>query len=722
MFWRKRKQTDFNAEVEAHLELEVARLREQGMSEEEARAAARRNFGNTTRAEERFYESSRWMWWDNLRQDVRYGLRQLRRNPGFTAVAVLTLALGIGANAAIFSVVNAVLLRPLPFPKPHQLVRLVEDNHEQGITNNGSSYVNFEECRKANRVFSELAGLQSHELTLTGRGEPSTVRTIVVTPELFSLLGVRPAAGRVFLPEEGKPGAAPVVLLSESFWRNRLGGDPGIIGSSISLDKRPFTVVGIMPAGFQFPLLEPSENIWIPLVQDTLFGSWMTQPGGHWLGVVGRLKAGVSLSQAQAEMDAINARLIREYPAQNSGWRFRLVPLQDSLVGKVRPALLILLGAVSLVLLIACVNIANLLITRAMSREKEMVVRAALGAGRGRIVRQLLVESMVLGLLGGAAGLLLAYAGVEALRAFLPPGLPQIRVIRVDRWVVGFALLVSAIAGAVAGLAPAILAAGAGLHAGARLGGRGVIASRGRLRSSLVVAEIALAMILLVGAGLLLRSFSALTSVDPGFRVEHLLTAEISLPRSKYATPQQWTAFSDELMVKIHAQPGLRDSAGAVPAPLADGFVNLAFDIAGSAPLPPGVSRTADYVSITPDYFRVMGIPLLQGRNFGSGDALSTSRVAIISDTLARMYFPGEDPIGKHLVFGFPPQTNVTREIVGVAGDVRDMGLGREPCAMMYVPFAQAPFWGLVVVGRTTLHPASAASVIRREVWSLDKD
>jgi len=722
LFWKSRVEGELSDELRFHLEKLIEEKVAKGMAPKDARYAALRELGGFEQIKEECRDTRRVILIENLIQDVRYGLRQLRRSPGFTAVAVLTLALGIGANTAIFSVIYAVLLRPLPYTQPDRLVRVFQQNQKAGITKDGSSYLNYEVWRKENHVFSELAGLQVHDLTLTGRGDPTAVCTVVVTPELFSLLDAKPVAGRAFFPEDGKAGAAPVAVLNESLWRSRFGADPKIIGTSINLDKRPFTVVGIMPADFRFPFFEPGENIWIPLVQDALFGSWMSRPGGHWLGVVARLKAGVSLAQAQAEMDAISARLARESPAENAGWTVGVIPLQDDIVGNVRPALLVLLGAVSLVLLIACVNIASLLLTRATSREREMAVRIALGAGRGRIVRQLLVESTVLGLLGGIAGVFLATWGVQGLLSFLPPGLPQVHSIRVDRWVVGFALLLSGIAGLVSGLAPAFFAADSRLHAGLKMGGRSAAAGRERVRSILAVAEIAFAMLLLVGAGLLIRSFSALSSVSPGFTVQHILKAEISLPRYQYSTPQHWIAFSNELMARVQAQPGLRDTAAAVPVPLADGFVNLNFDIAGSPPLPPGTTRTADYVSVTPNYFRVMGIPLLRGRDFSAGDSLSTPRVAVISETLAHSYFPNQDPIGKNLVFGFPPDGSASREIVGIVGDVRDAALSRDPCPMMYVPFAQAPFWGEVLVVRSTLDPASVASAIRQEVRNVDKD
>ena len=661
---------------------------------------------------------------EDLMQDVRYGARMLRRTPGFTAVAVLTLALGIGANTAIFSVVYAVLLKPLPFAKSGELFNVFEAQPADGIPATGWSFANFEDLRARNHVFSEMAGSQQHQLTLTGRGEPSVLHTSVVTPELFSLFGEPPLAGRVFEPGDGKPGAAPVVLLSESLWRTTFGADPAIVGGSIDLDKRPFTVIGIMPAAFRFPQLTRSDQVWIPLVHDPLFGSWMPRRGGHWLQVTGRLKPGVTLTQARTELEALGASLAAEFPAENRGWVIRMVPLQQMIVGNVKPALLVLLGAVGLVLLIACANLANLLLTRATSRAREIAVRTALGAGRTRIVRQLLSETAVLGLLGGAAGVAVAYWGVQTLTSALPANLPQVNAIRVDTAVLAFALLLSAIATCACGVVPAVFAASGNLQSNLREGGGRAGESRAhrRARSFLAAGEIAVAMVLLVAATLLLRSFANLTSVSPGFETRHVVDADISLPRFQYATPQQWSAFSDELLTRIQAEPGLQDSAVVVPRPIVDGNVNLNFDIVGSPAASSAASRAANYVAISPGYFRVMGMSLLAGRAFDQHDVASALRVTVISAAMARQYFPNQDPLGKRLTFGFPPDTGFAREIVGVVSNVRDVNLGKEPGPMMYVPFAQAPFWGANLVIKTSLSLASVAATIRRDVAQIDKD
>jgi putative ABC transport system permease protein len=713
---------DFENELEIHLEMLTDENVRRGMAPEEAKRAARMRLGGLTQLKETNRELQGLPLIETFLQDTRYAFRMLRKNPGFTAVAVLTLALGIGANTAIFSVVYAVLLKPLPYANPDQLFNVFQAKPQEGVGGTGWSYANFAELREQNRVFSDMAGAQQHQLTLTGRGEPAVVNTSVVTPELFSLFGEKPLAGRAFFPEDGKAGAPPVVILSENLWRGTFGADPNILGSSINLDKRSFTIVGIMPAAFRFPLLTKSEQLWIPLVQDPLFGSWTERRGGHWLQVTGRGKPGVSMTQVQAELDAIAARFAKEFPAENDGWTIRMVPLQQMIVGKARSALLVLLGAVGLVLLIACANIANLLLTRATSRAREIAVRTTLGAGRTRIVRQLLSETAVLGLLGGVTGIALAYWGVQALNSLLPENLPRMNAIRVDNFVLGFALLLSATASCAFGLAPALFAANSNLQSSLREGGgrSGESRSRRRARSFLAAGEIALAMVLLVGAGLLLRSFSKLMSVSPGFDAQHLVKADISLPRFQYSTPQQWAAFSDELLARIQAEPGLEDSAVAVPRPIVDGFINLGLDIVGNPAS--SASASADYVSVSPDYFRVMGIPLLFGRLFDRRDILSSHRVTIISKTMARLYFPNQDPLGKQLRFSFPPDSGAARAIVGIVGDVRDIALGQDPGPMMYVPYAQAPFWGANVVVKSALSPSSVAAAIRQEVQKIDKD
>jgi len=648
----------------------------------------------------------------------------LRKNPGFTAVAVLTLALGIGANTAIFSIVNAVLLRSLPYPDPNQLVLLFNVPVQQPDALSSISYRDFTLCREQNRVFSEIAGNAFHDLTLTGADEPSIVNAAAVTPEIFPLLNAKPLAGRTLLPEDGKKGAEPVAVLNENLWRSRFGSNPTLIGQSIMLDKRSFTVVGILPASFRYPDGAPRQDVWISVAQDPLFGPRISEPGVRLVVGIGRLKQGVSVSQAQAEMNILGARLAKEFPAQDSGFTIRIEPYRQVVVGNVKSALLILLGAVGLLLLIACANIANLLLSRGTARTTEIAVRMALGAGRARIVRQLLTESALLGLLGGFAGILLAASSVWSLRPFLPSEVIQISPIRIEGSVLALALLLSLAAVLAFGLAPALLATPSKLQTNFKEGGDRTGQRGGQqVRRFLAIAEISLAMVLLVAGGLLMRSLALVTSVNPGFDPTNVIEAEVSLPQFQYSTPQQWTTFSNELLARLHAQPGLRDSALAAPLPMdRQGQANLGFSIVGDPPLPPGKSNTADYTTVSPDYFRVMRIPLLRGRFFSEQDSPSNPNVAIISETLARRYFPNRDPIGRQMRFGFPPNSNVRREIIGVVGDLRDVALSRNPGPMMYVPFAQAPLYGGELVVRSSSSAASVAAGIRQTVRSIDKD
>jgi putative ABC transport system permease protein len=657
-------------------------------------------------------------------QDARHGARMLRKNPGFTVVAVFTLALGIGANTAIFSIVDAVLLRPFPYPDPNQLVLMFNVPLQRRDALSGISYRDFTECRKQNRVFSEMAGNSFHDLTLTGAGEPSVVNTAAVTPEIFPLLNAKPLAGRTLLPEDGKQGAAPVAVLSESLWRSRFGSNPALIGRSITLDMRSFTVVGILPASFRYPDGAAHQEVWISIAQDPVFGPLLSQPSERALVGIGRLKPGVRLAQAQAAMDILGARLATEFPTQDSGLTIQIEPYRQLVVGNVKSALLILFGAVGLVLLIACANIANLLLSRAASRRREMAVRIALGAGRARIVRQLLTESAILGLLGGFAGVLLAVCGVRSLRSFLPPGLTQISSIHVGGSVLAFALLLSLAAALVSGVAPALLATPAKLQTNIKEGGeRNGHRGGQHARSFLAITEISLATALLVAGGLLVRSLALVTSVNPGFDPKNVIEAEVSLPQFQYSTPQQWSAFASELLARLHAQPGLQDSALAAPLPMdRQGEANLGFSIVGNPQLPPGKITTADYATVSPGYFRVMRIPLLRGRFFSEQDSPSNPNVAIISETLARLYFPGQDPLGKRMRFGFPPNSNVSREIVGIVGDIRDVALSRVPGPTMYVPFAQAPLYGGEIVARISLSASSATAGIRQAVHSIDRN
>ena len=721
---RRQFDADLEEEMRLHLEMRQHEHLQSGMEADDARASARRRFGNVTALKEISHMAWGWEWFEHLAQDVRYSLRMLRKNPGFTAVCVLTLALGIGVNTAIFSVVYAVVLKPLPYPDSPHLYTIFQQRTQDASVQAGFSYLDLQDVIAQDTAFSGMTGVSAHELTLTGHGDPFIVRVADVTPELFSVFEQQPLVGRVFRHEDGKPGAAHVVILNESVWRSVFSADPNIIGASINLDKRAFTVVGVMPSRFSFPLLSGTREVWVPVGQDPLFESWMNLRARHWLLTTGRLKPGVSLAEAQAELDVIGQRLAKQFPAENAGWEIHLFPLQRLIVGDVRSPLLVLLGAVALVLVIACANLANLLLTRATSRTREIAVRTALGAGRSRIVRQLLSETAVLGVLGGAAGILLAYWGVNALGSLVPKSVPQLNPIRVDHVVLLFALAISALAIFLFGLAPAFLAAKSDPQASLREGGTrsGESAGGRRARAIFAGAEIALAMVLLVAAGLLIRSFSKLTAVSPGFDTAHIVKANVSLPRDLYKTPQQWLAFTDDLLARVQAEPGMQDSALVVPTPLADTGARVPFEIVDQPPTTAAESRTGDYVAATPNYLRVMGIPLIAGRFFTADDVMSAPRVTVISAAMARVYFPNQNPIGKRISFSFPPDPGVPREIVGIVADVRDSALGEDPKPMMYVPFAQAPFWGSDLVVNSTLSTASVAAAIRKDAMAIDKD
>jgi len=725
IFSRSRAESEMDAELRFHVEAYAEDLVRSGTPRAEALRRARLEFGAIDAAKEECREAVGIHFFDALFQDLRYAFRTLRKSPGFAAIAIATLAIGIGANTAIFSVVDPVILRPLPLANPSQLVFLSEAKPQQGIPSAGISYQNFTEIRDQNHVFSDFAGLATHELTLTGHGDPVAVNIGDITPELLSALRVKPLLGRTFVADDGKLGAQPVAIVSERMWRDRFGADPNVLGTSVSLDQRSFTIVGVVSADPAVLLSPRSVEFWIPVSQDPLFGPWIPRQGLRWLAIVARMKPGVSIEQAQAEMDAIAARLAKKFPAENSGWVIRLKPLQRVIVGDVRTALLVLLGAVGLVLLIACANISNLLLARATSRSKEMALRVALGAGRARIIRQLLTESAALGLLGGILGVLLAYWGVHALVAFLPESIPQIHVIRVDASVLAFAFFLSLLASLIFGLAPAFFAAGSNVQSNLKedAGRAGEARSRRFARSFLAVAEVALALVLLVAAGLLVRSFATLTSVNPGFSVAHVVKADIQLPRFQYSKPEQWIAFADDLVRRLQSQPGMRDSAIGIPLPLnSQGAASLPFEIVGNPPLPKGVPEAADFVSISPQYFRVMAIPLLRGREITEQDNWTAPGVTVISETLAQRYFPNQDPLGKQLSFAFPPAAPVAREIVGIVGDIRDVSLGQAPGPMMYVPFDQMPLWGAEVVVRSNLDLASVSSTIRHEVGEVDKN
>lgn len=721
VFRRDQLNHDLDEELHAYVELVSAEKVRSGMSPGEAYRDTRREMGGVDQVRQRVRDIRAGTLLEKLAQDVRYGVRTLAKNPAFSLVVMATMALGIGANAAIFSVVDAVLLRPLPYLHPGQIVFMSENEPKAGVSDAGMSWPAFNLLRDHNRSFSAIAGLATHSLTLTGYGEPAEVSTVAVTADFFSLFGTPPLLGRALLAEDGNESAAPVVVLSENLWRSRFGADPNIVGRAVALDQRSFTVAGVMPRSFQTPFVGRKDQIWIPLVQDPLFSGWRTRPQQtHWLPVLARLRPGVSITEAQAELQTIGAELAHQLPTEG-GWQPAIQPLQQVIVGDVKTPLAVLLSAVCLVLLIACVNIANLLLARATTRSKEMAVRIALGASRRRIAAQLLTECAILGVVGGVLGVLLAWASITAFASAVPSGVPQLQPIRVNGAVLGFALVLSLAGSLLCGLVPVLFTSRSDPQANFRDGSRtGEAKGAQQARNFLASVEVAVALVLLTGAGLLLRSFNHLLSVRPGFETEHLVKAEVSLPRYQYKKPEQWRAITDELLMRLQTQRGLEKSALAVPLPILDDSVNLPFTIAGNPPLPQGKANMANYASANPGYFQVMGISLIHGRLFSVNDTATTPPVALISEALARRYFPNQNPLGRHIVFGFPPNGNVSREIVGVLADIHDVSLAKDPGPMMYVPFAQEPFWGAEIVVKSERSADDVAAAIRAETHNID--
>jgi putative ABC transport system permease protein len=712
---------DLDEELDVYVELASAERVSSGMSPDEAYRQTRREMGGVDQVRQRVRDIRAGALLERLAQDIRYSVRTLAKNPAFSLVVVATLALGIGANAAIFSIINAVLLRPLPYANPVQLVTMSESLPKAGVTNAGMSWAAFTTLHDHNGSFSSIAGLATHSLTLTGSGEPTTVSTVSVTGDFFSLFGTQPLLGRTLVAADVNDGAAPVLVLSDHLWRSRFGADPNIVGRAVGLDQHSFTVAGVMPASFQTPFVGKPNQVWIPLVYDPLFSKWRTRPQQtHWLPALARLRPGVSIGEAQAELQTVAASLTHQFP-QESGWQPDIHPLQQEIAGDVKTPLLVLLAAASLVFLIACFNIANLLLARATTRSKEMAVRIAVGATRSRIASQLLTEGAVLGLLGCVLGVLFAWGSVTAFSSTVPTAVPRLQPIRVDGAVLGFALVLSLAASLLFGLAPVLFTSRSNPQADLRDGSRTGEARRSqRARSILAAAEVAVAMVLLAGAGLLLRSFVHLLQVSPGFETEHLVKAEISLPRYQYAKPEQWSAFMDEFMTRLLNQHGFEKSAIGLPLPILDNQVDLPFAILGKPPQPQGKANMANYVSASPQYFPVMGISLIRGRLFSAEDTAMTQKVAVISLTLAHRYFPNEDPLGKHLVFGFAPNVNVSREIVGIVADIHNVSLAKDPGPIMYVPFVQEPFWGGEIVVKGNLSVAEVENAIRATTRGID--
>jgi putative ABC transport system permease protein len=648
----------------------------------------------------------------NLRQDLRYGGRMLAKSPGFTLIAALSLALGIGATTAIFSVVNAVLIQPLPFVQPERL--FYGTGNIRDVTNRAAvSPLDYLDYREQNKSFAPLAAMivVPVPFNMTGKGEPERLSSAIVTGDYFETFGVRPALGRVFTRENERPGEFQVVVLSHGLWQRRFGGDPNIINRTVTFDGKSFTILGVMPREFRFP---QTAELWAPMSFEAF--PEMKQRKAHFLRLVGRLKDGVTAAQAQSEFDGIARHLEELYPDTNRNWSLALHPLGEYLTGDLRPTLLILLGAVGLVLAVACANVANLLLVRATERQKEIAIRTALGAGRGRIIRQMFVESLLLALIGGGIGVLIAAWGVDLLTAFSASEIPSTATIRLDAMVLGFTFGISVLVGLLFGLAPALAALRVNLQEALKDSARGATGRRGRLQSLLVVVESAVAVMLLIGAGLLIRSLITLQNVSPGFEAENVLTMRLDLARQKYDTSEKMGAFYEELRRRIASLPGVEAVGLVSELPLSGQPNDLPFTIKERPSTNPDERLDADYRRTGGDYFRAMHIPLRRGRHFTDQEVRQNAPVVVITDELARRHFPQEDPLGKHLiVFG-----EREHEIIGIVGDVRHRALESDPWSMMYLP-SQGLGWSNLVI-RTQVEPLSLAAMVRREIAAIDRE
>jgi putative ABC transport system permease protein len=650
-----------------------------------------------------------------LLRDLRYGLRTLLKAPGFTAVAVITLALGIGANTAIFTVAHAVLLKPLPYTQPEQLMVVAENNLSRGWTSFSVSPANFLDWRTQARSFARLAAWGGRSFNYTG-GDPERLRGLVGTEGFLEMLDGAPLIGRGFLPEEYEFGRHFVVILGHGFWQRAFGGRPDVVNTTITLNGEPYTIVGVMHPDWRFGGRDTA--LFAPRAFDA---DERQARGAHYLNVIGRLKPGVTIEQARAELAGLAGQLEDRYPATNKGWGTVVTSLLDAAVGDVRPMIAILLGAVGLVLLVACTNIANMHLARATVRAREMAIRTAIGAGRRRIVQQLLTESVLLAAIGGTLGLLLAYWATSGLVVAYPDLLPRSSDIGIDPTVLGFTLGLSVMTAMLFGLAPAFAAARPDLNEMLKEGGRGGTGPlRGRLRSALVVGEVALAFVLLAGAGILLKSFAHLSRVEPGFDTENRLSVTTLLPQPKYAEPERMVAFYDQALQRMAALPGVESVALTSTVPISGNDEIYSIEFEGRPPLPPGQGVSALYYLVSPGYFETMGIPLIKGRGFTDQDRSGAPRVAVVNDAFVRLHYPNEDPIGQRIRMG--RNSSIVREIVGVVGTVKHYGLGDRDQAQMYEPFRQMPSTAMRFILKTSVDPTGLVATARREIQLVDPE
>jgi predicted permease len=719
---------DLEEEMQLHLELRQQEHLASGMTADSARAAARRRFGNVTALREKSHMAWGWEWFEHLARDIRHSLRMLGKSRGFTIVVVLTLALGIGANTAIFSVVYSALLRPLPYREPGKLFHLGESRSQADNSTNGAqaSYPDYLDWKHTAKSIQSFAAYSGDAFTLAANGEPKNTFAAQVTPSFFSTLGVKPALGRDFLDDEMQPDGPHVTILTDGFWRTEFGADPNIIGRVIHLDGKPATIVGVLPRGFEFATAN-SAPLWVPIHQT---GDLITRRSLHWLTVVGRLAPGVSPDQAHAEMQSISAQLSREYPKENGSISFVMESLMEQIVGKVRPILLILLGAVGFVLLITCANVANLLMTRSIGRRKEFAVRSALGASRASLLSQLLTESLLLSFVGAAIGLVGAHWGVNLLVAAIPESqlqaMPYLRNAGINLAVLLFLSGVTVLTGVLFGLAPGLDASRTSLNDVLKYASRGgTSAGHARLRNTLVIAEISISLVLLVGAGLLLKSLHALLGQDPGFNLHNVLTFSVNLPDYSYPvekTPPYYSAaavrFDHEFTGRLRSVPGILDVGQASGIPATGGSGTIRFVVEGR-PTAIGQEDECQIIAVSTGYFSSLKIPLSDGRFFSASDAHDAPSVVVVSRAFVKAYFPGENPVGKRVRFTFSAQ-NPFLQIVGVAGDTASIDLAASPPAIIYTPNDQGPSTFLSYMVRTAGEPVAFVGAARAALQRMD--
>ncbi len=738
---RKRKASDFGAEIETHIQLETERLQEQGLSYEVARTAARRAFGNVTHAQEHFYESSHWLWWDNFRQDWHYAARMLRKSPGFTAIAVMTIALGIGATTAIFSVVNATLLHPLPYPQPEQLVSIEDDRPGVGAQDVGISVPEWHDLQRSG-IFEYVTPLGGGDVNLTGSSKPMRVRFLNIAPNYFALMRVKPQLGRSFDPQDHTPGFTLEGLISDGLWKRAFASDPHILGKSLRLDNDLYRVIGVMPAGYHDPGRTAEErniDIWLA----SGFGAPPAPPAvrnSRFLpGAIARIAPGLTIAAAQSRVDALVAALQKEFPDDyplQDAWKVRLVPLAETVVGNVRQSLILLLGAVGLVLLIGCVNVANLLLARASARGREMAVRQALGAARTRLIRQLLTESMLLSLLGGIAGLAILFCAKGFLLRILPDSLPRLNEVSINWSVLLFALVASLVAGTIFGLAPALHAGRLDLVSMLKKEGRGSTGSgeQARTRRVLIVTEFALSLVLMIAAGLLLRSFWDLLNVRPGFNPENVMAVRTWLPVPNdpetdiYQTPAQEAPFIREILRRGRMLSGVEEVAvgdmAAVPLGHGRNDLNPYALIVEGREIQSDQAALVNASIVTPGYFHLLGMAMLRGRLFDDFDDEKAPRVAVINEMFARTYWPNENPLGHHL------QLNNIRgsvnpswtTVVGVIADARTESLAESSVPQIYLSLYQKRPKDLAIFLCGRLDPAATPVALREQVQSINPE